>query len=84
VLPSTEKASCSAGITSTKILEGEPRLLVKDGSPRHDELHACHISMDELLARAREAGLADLARVDRAHLETSGKISFVVTPGERR
>jgi uncharacterized membrane protein YcaP (DUF421 family) len=65
---------------AAKFLKGEPRLLVKDGSPRHDELHACHISMEELLARAREAGLADLTRVDRAHLETSGKISFVVTP----
>ena len=60
------------------LLKGRPRLLVKDGLPLREELHASRISMDELLSRAREAGLGDLGRVDQAHLETDGKISFVL------
>jgi uncharacterized membrane protein YcaP (DUF421 family) len=36
--------------------------------------------MEELLSRGREAGLANLARVAEAYLETDGKVSFVVAP----
>jgi Protein of unknown function (DUF421) len=59
-------------------IDWRPRLLVKDGLPLREELHASRISMDELLSRAREAGLGDLGRVEQAHLETDGKISFVL------
>lgn len=63
---------------ASMLLKGRPRLLVKDGLPLHKELHASRISMDELLSRAREAGVADLTQVDQAHLETDGKVSFVL------
>jgi uncharacterized membrane protein YcaP (DUF421 family) len=62
------------------LLKGRPKLLVRDGVPLHEELQASRISMDELLSRAREAGLADLGRVEQSYLETDGKISFVVSP----
>lgn len=62
------------------ILKGKPRLLVKNGIPLERELRACRISIDELLARGREAGLPNLTRVVEAHLETDGKVSFVVGP----
>ena len=62
------------------LLKGKPRLLVKDGIPLETELRACRISMEELLSKGREAGLANLARVAEAHLETDGKVSFVVRP----
>ncbi|HEY5419614.1 MAG TPA: YetF domain-containing protein [Marmoricola sp.] len=61
-------------------LKGKPRLLVKNGVPLEAELRACRISMEELLSRGREAGLANLARVAEAYLETDGKVSFVVAP----
>jgi len=60
------------------LLKGRPRLLVKDGVPMEAELRTCRISMDELVARGREAGLANLTGVAEAYLETNGKISFVV------
>jgi uncharacterized membrane protein YcaP (DUF421 family) len=60
------------------LLKGRPRLLVKDGVPLEAELRMCRISMDELVARGREAGLANLTGVAEAYLETNGKISFVV------
>jgi len=62
------------------LLKGRPRLLVKNGIPLEAELRACRISMDELLSRGREAGLANLGRVVEAHLETNGKVSFVLGP----
>jgi len=60
------------------LLKGKPRLLVKNGIPLDAELRACRISMDELMSRGREAGLANLTRVAEAYLETDGKVSFVV------
>lgn len=60
-------------------LKGKPRLLVKDGRPLPEQLRSSRVSMEELLSRARVAGLADLHLVDQAHLETDGKISFVVS-----
>jgi len=60
------------------LLKGKPRLLVKDGVPIEEELRACRISLEELAARAREVGLANLTRVAEAYLETDGKVSFVI------
>lgn len=60
------------------LLKGKPRLLVKDGVPLEAELRACRMSMEELRARGREAGLASLTGVAEAHLETDGKVSFVL------
>jgi len=62
------------------LLKGKPRLLVKDGVPLDAELRASRISMEELLSKGREAGLANLTRVMEAYLETDGKISFVLRP----
>jgi uncharacterized membrane protein YcaP (DUF421 family) len=62
------------------LLKGKPRLLVKNGTPLEAELRACRISMDELLSRGREAGLANLTRVAEAYLENDGKVSFIVSP----
>jgi uncharacterized membrane protein YcaP (DUF421 family) len=60
------------------LLKGKPRLLVKDGVPLEAELRACRMSIEELRARGREAGLANLTGVAEAHLETDGKVSFVL------
>ena len=60
------------------LLKGKPRLLVKDGVPLEAELRACRMSIEELRARGREVGLATLTGVAEAHLETDGKVSFVL------
>jgi uncharacterized membrane protein YcaP (DUF421 family) len=71
---------------AAKVLKGSPRLLVQDGRPLEDALRATRIGMDELKARLRLYGTEDLAAVDRAYLETDGKVTFVmkVPPGIRR
>jgi uncharacterized membrane protein YcaP (DUF421 family) len=65
-------------VQAAALLKGRPRLLVKDGLPLREALDASRISMEELLSKAREAGLGDLTRVEQAHLETDGKVSFVL------
>jgi uncharacterized membrane protein YcaP (DUF421 family) len=60
------------------LLKGKPRLLVKDGVPLEAELRACRMSIEELRARGREVGLANFTGVSEAHLETDGKVSFVL------
>lgn len=68
----------SRSALAAALLKGKPKLLVKDGMPLPDRLRASRVSMDELLSRARLAGLADLGQVRQAHLEPDGKISFVL------
>jgi len=61
-----------------KVLKGSPRLLVQDGRPLEEALRASRIGRDELKARLRLYGTEDLAAVERAYLETDGKVSFVL------
>jgi uncharacterized membrane protein YcaP (DUF421 family) len=71
---------------AAKLLKGEPRLLVQDGRPLEEALHATRIGMDELKARLRVYGTEDLGAVHQAYLETDGKLTFVLEhpPGRRR
>jgi uncharacterized membrane protein YcaP (DUF421 family) len=58
-------------------LEGEPVIVVQDGEPIARNLARNRITVDELLAAARQQGLPSLERVQWAVLETSGSISFI-------
>jgi uncharacterized membrane protein YcaP (DUF421 family) len=59
------------------VLEGEPVIVVEDGSPIERNLHRNRITLEELLAAARREGIASLDDVRWAVLETSGAISFI-------
>jgi uncharacterized membrane protein YcaP (DUF421 family) len=59
------------------VLEGEPVIVVEDGRPIERNLRRNRITFDELAAAARQEGIARIADVRWAVLETSGVISFV-------
>lgn len=64
-----------------KLIDGEPRVLVRDGEVIEPMLNRDKIPVDELLSEMRLAGIASLKQVDWAILETNGKISFIEKQG---
>ncbi|MEA2254706.1 MAG: hypothetical protein QOG35_751 [Solirubrobacteraceae bacterium] len=59
------------------MLEGEPVLLVADGSVMERNLRRQRMTFDELRAEARLAQVASLDDVRYAVLETNGRVSFI-------
>ena len=60
-----------------RILDGEPVVLLIDGRPIERNMRRERITMDDLLAEARQQQLPTLDEVRWAILETSGRISFI-------
>jgi uncharacterized membrane protein YcaP (DUF421 family) len=60
-----------------RLLEGEPRMLVRDGVVFEKALRAERLDRDELMAALRGQGVADVADVALAVLETNGSISVI-------
>jgi uncharacterized membrane protein YcaP (DUF421 family) len=59
-------------------MDGSPTILIASGKPDWDALRRARVSVEEVLATAREKqGLARLDQIDFAVLETSGGISIV-------
>ena len=58
------------------LLEGEPSLLIEDGSPNLRVLRRECISLPELRSIARRQGFPDLGSVDSAILETNGVVTM--------
>lgn len=58
------------------ITHGRALLLVRDGEPVENTMRGATVSLDDLMAAAREAGLRRFADIDLAVLEADGKISF--------
>ena len=63
-------------------LEGEPTLLIRDGSVLREAMEREGIEVDELRQALREHGIADLEEVRLAVLETDGTISVVPRTGD--
>ena len=59
------------------LIDGEPVIVVQDGKPIDRNLRRNRITLEELAASARVEGIARIADVQWAVLETSGKISFI-------
>jgi uncharacterized membrane protein YcaP (DUF421 family) len=59
------------------LLEGEPIVLVTDGTTIDRNLRRERLTIDDLLAEARAQQIGSLDEVRFAVLETSGKISFL-------
>ena len=66
---------------AAKVLEGAPRLLMRDGITLDSAMRASRVSVDELKARLRTYGTQDFAVVREAYLETDGRITFVLVDG---
>ena len=60
-----------------KSMQGEPRVLVHDGSVNLKALNEENISHQDLMLAIREAGIADTLEVRSAILEVNGSISVI-------
>lgn len=66
-----------------RILDGAPRILIRDGELLTEGLRRDRITRSEVESEMRLAGIGSMAEVAWAILETQGKISFIKrTPGE--
>jgi uncharacterized membrane protein YcaP (DUF421 family) len=61
-------------------IEGEPRLLVRDGRLLRNALREEKLSVDEVETAVRAHGLARIDDVQEAVLETDGSISIIPKP----
>jgi uncharacterized membrane protein YcaP (DUF421 family) len=61
---------------SRRLIHGTPLVLMTDGEPAHDTMHAERVTLDDLMAAAREDGISRFADVQLAVLEADGRISF--------
>jgi uncharacterized membrane protein YcaP (DUF421 family) len=60
-----------------RVLEGEPRVIVRDGEILTDNLRRNRLTKAEIESEMRLAGIGRLSEVAWAILETRGKISFI-------
>lgn len=60
-----------------RLLDGTPKVIVKDGKPIPEVLKKEEISEQELFKAFREEGVNDLKKVKQATIETNGHISVV-------
>lgn len=60
-----------------RLLEGEPRVIVRDGKLLRDNLRRDRMTAAEIESEMRLAGIARLQDVAWAMLEPGGKISFI-------
>lgn len=61
----------------SKLIQGEPLMLIYEGKPILDHLKKAKISNDEFEAAIREHGVANISEVDLAVLERDGNISVL-------
>jgi uncharacterized membrane protein YcaP (DUF421 family) len=62
------------------VVHGVPVVVVSDGLPAVDAMRGERLSMDDLMASARENGIERFSDVRLAVLETDGRISFFTKP----
>lgn len=62
------------------VIEGTPIVVMEDGKPIERNLKRERLDVEELAEAARQQGIAHLADVQWAVLETTGKISFIEKP----
>jgi uncharacterized membrane protein YcaP (DUF421 family) len=58
------------------LLEGQPKLVVKDGAPVEHALAVEQLSLEELLMELRLGGIENVGQVRYAFLEPSGELSI--------
>ncbi len=64
-----------------RVLEGEPRVIIRDGELLEANLRRDRITRGEVESEMRLAGIGSMGEVAWAILETQGKISFIKREG---
>ncbi len=64
-----------------KLLDGEPRVVIRDGQLLNENLRRDRITQREVESEMRLAGIAEMQQVAWAILEPQGKISFIKKDG---
>jgi len=60
-----------------KLLDGEPRIVIRDGSLIEDNLRRDRVTRAEVESEMRQAGIASMEEVAWGILEPQGKFSFI-------
>lgn len=63
--------------TAERLLEGQPRVIIRDGELLTDNMRRDRLTRAEVEAEMRLAGIGHMEDVAWAILETQGKISFI-------
>lgn len=61
----------------SRVVNGEPVVLIHHGQLRRDRMRAEHVSLDDLREAAREKGIGSLDSVALCVMEADGTFSFV-------
>lgn len=62
------------------VVDGKPAILIADGNIREDELTKHRYNLDDLLSQLREKQVFNVADVEMAVLEPSGKLNVLLKP----
>lgn len=60
-----------------KLVNGRPKVIIKNGRIIEEIRHQEHMSDQELFTALREEGVEDLSKVKKATIETNGHISVI-------
>ncbi|BAH48705.1 DUF421 domain-containing protein [Rhodococcus opacus] len=63
------------------VTHGVPVIIVRDGIPDLDRLRTERMSLDDLMADARQKGIRRFDEIELAVLETNGRVSFFTRTG---
>lgn len=63
---------------ASKIIEGEPSVIIKNGKLMEEAMDRANYDMEELMTQLRNRGIFDLSQVEEAVLETNGQLSVLL------
>ncbi|NLZ43498.1 MAG: DUF421 domain-containing protein [Clostridia bacterium] len=63
---------------ASKIIEGEPSVIIKNGKLMEEAMAKANYDMEELMTQLRNRGVFDLSQVEEAVLETNGQLSVLL------
>ncbi|MFR5876657.1 MAG: DUF421 domain-containing protein [Eubacterium sp.] len=69
--------------SARKVIDGTPIIIINKGKISKQGLKKAKIEIDDLLTAARVAGYFNIADIDYAIMEITGKISFLPVPLQR-
>ncbi|MCL2109395.1 MAG: DUF421 domain-containing protein [Oscillospiraceae bacterium] len=65
-----------------RAITGSPRVIIRDGVIDQSEMKNLRYTIQDLMEAMRDAGIFDIAKVQFAIAETTGKINFFEKPGD--